>query len=170
MKKNSKTSKTSKAALFVKEAPAKYGAKPAQKPAPAAPAPKAGPMTKEALAARAEEKKAEAAKKAVEAVALAKAVKDAPAKAAPAKAKAEKAPKAPKEKPFTKSMVEVDASAYVKAHDKLPGTGKREPKTLWKFLIGKTPFSFETEFYRTARAAAVEKAVSLCEPHIAVLA
>ena len=87
----------------------------------------------------------------------------------PAEPKA-KAAKAPKEKPFAKSSVEVDASAYVKEHDKLPGTGKREPKTLWKFLIGKTPFQLETEFFRTARLAAVQKAVELKETKVAVLA
>ena len=154
MKKTTKNAKTIKA-TFVKEAPAaKYGK---GTPAPV-PAPKAHVPVKAD------------AKKVAETAALAKAVKDAPA-AKPAKAaKAEKAPKQPKEKPFTKSMVEVDTKAYQQKHDKLPGTGKREPKTVWRFLIGTTPFSMETEFFRTARMAAVEKAVALKCTKVTVVA
>lgn len=153
MNKNSKTARNAKASM-VKEAPAaKYGK---GSPAPV-PAPKAHVPVKAD------------AKKVADTAALAKAVKDAPA-AKPAKAAAPKAPKTPKEKPFTKSMVEVDTKAYQQKHDKLPGTGKREPKTLWKFLIGTTPFQMETEFFRTARLAAVEKAVALKCAKVVVVA
>ena len=154
MKKNSKTAKTIKANV-VKEAPAKYG-----KGAPApVPAPKAHVPVKAD------------AKKVAETVALAKAVKDAPvAKAAPANAAPAKAPKQPKEKPFTKSMVEVDSKEYQQKHDKLPGTGKREPNTVWKFLIGTKPFEMKTEFFRTARLAAVEQAVAMKCTKVTVVA
>ena len=88
----------------------------------------------------------------------------------------ENAPKPPKakkekvEKPFAKSQIEVDSSAYVKKHDKMPGTGKREKETLWKFDIGGKPFSMTTEFYRTARMAAVEKALEAKCSKIVVVA
>ena len=189
MKKNSKNAsqKNVRAAEMAKESAApKYNAKspaaapkaPAKapsSPAPSKPAPKApaAPAAKEApkapaLPGRTPEGKAAAVKSASE---LAKTVVPAKADAKDAKAaKAPKAPKTPKEKPFAKSSVEVDTSAYYKEHDKLPGTGKRAPKTLWKFLIGKTPFSMETEFFRTARLAAVQKAVELKETKVAVLA
>lgn len=186
MKRNIKKTDSLRNAEIVKEAPAKYEAKPAApKPAPAvpqkpaavqkpAPAQKAVPSPAPAakapvLPGRTPEGKAAAVKSATE---LAKkVVPESKAAEKPAKKPAEaKAAKEPKEKPFAKSRVEVDASAYVKAHDKLPGTGKREPKTLWKFLIGTTPFQMETEFFRTARLAAVEKAVSLKCEKVAVLA
>lgn len=167
MKKNSKKN-ASRNVVIAKEAPAKYESKPAEKKA-AAPAPKAPAPKAPALPGRTPEGKAAAVKSASE---LAKKVvpESKPAEKPAKKAAAAKAPKTPKEKPFAKSSVEVDSSAYVKEHDKLPGTGKREPKTMWKFLIGKVPFQMETEFFRTARLAAVEKAVELKETKVAVLA
>lgn len=187
MKTNSKKNQTRRNAEAVKEAPAKYDAKTAakapaeQKPAipskvPAvmpdlpnakpAPAAKAAPKAP-ALPGRTPEGKAAAVKSATE---LAKKVVPESKPAEPKKPAAPKALKTPKEKPFAKSSVEVDTSAYYKEHDKLPGTGKREPKTLWRFMIGKTPFQLETEFFRTARLAAVQKAVELKETKVAVLA
>jgi len=153
MNKNSKIARNAKAAS-VKETPAtKYG-KGSSAPVPA---PKAHTPVKAD------------AKKVADTAALAKAVKDAPA-AKPAKAAAPKAPKQPKEKPFTKSMVEVDSREYQKKHDKLPGTGKREPNTTWKFLIGTKPFEMKTEFFRTARLAAVEQAVAMKCTKVTVVA
>lgn len=171
MKQNSKKSskKNFRNAAMVKETAApKYNAKAtaptAKAPAAAkAPAPAQKPA---ALPGRTPEGKAAAVKSAAE---LAKKVVP-ETKPAAKEAKKAAAPKAPKEKPFTKSRVDVDTSAYYKVHSKLPGTGKREPKTLWKFMIGTTPFQMETEFFRTARLAAVEKAVAMKCEKVAVLA
>lgn len=178
MKTNSKKNETRRTAEIAKEAPAKYDPKAApatkpatpavpQKPTPKAPAAKEAPKA-HALPGRTPEGKAAALKTATELAR--KVVPESKPAEKTAKDKAPKAPKTPKEKPFAKSSVEVDTSAYYKEHDKLPGTGKREPKTLWKFLIGKTPFQLETEFFRTARLAAVQKAVELKETKVAVLA
>lgn len=172
MKQNSKKSskKNFRNAAMVKETAApKYNAKvpaPAVKaPAPAAKSP-ATAQKPAALPGRTPEGKAAAVKSAAE---LAKKVVP-ETKPAAKDAKKSETPKAPKEKPFTKSRVDVDTSAYYKVHSKLPGTGKREPKTLWKFMIGTTPFQMETEFFRTARLAAVEKAVAMKCEKVAVLA
>jgi hypothetical protein len=67
-------------------------------------------------------------------------------------------------------MVEVDTKAYQQKHDKLPGTGKREPSTVWKFLIGTKPFEMKTEFYRTAKLAAIEQAVAMQCTKVTVVA
>jgi len=180
MKQNSKkaSKKNFRNAAMVKETAApKYNAK---VPAPAAKAPAAAKSPAPAKASsspapakpaaalpgRTPEGKAAAVKSAAE---LAKKVVP-ETKPAAKDAKKPETPKAPKEKPFTKSRVDVDTSAYYKVHSKLPGTGKREPKTLWKFMIGKEPFQMETEFFRTARLAAVEKAVSMKCEKVAVLA
>lgn len=84
--------------------------------------------------------------------------------------KAPKAPKVPKVKKLAAGAVEVDTSEYVKAHNKLPGAGKRDPNAKWKFTVGAKTLEFAAEFYRVARQLAVEAAVEANVAKITVVA
>lgn len=88
----------------------------------------------------------------------------------PAMKSVAKPPKTMKEKPFSKNQVDVDVKQYVQKHGKLPGTGKRDVITEWKFDIGGVPFSVKTPLFRTAKAKAIEKAVELKQAKVVVLA
>lgn len=90
-----------------------------------------------------------------------------PAPKAPAKAKPTKEPKAKK---LAASAVEIDTTEYVKKNEKMPGTGKRDPKTVWQFRIGDKAMQLATEFFRDARAAAIKAAVEANVSKIALVA
>ena len=91
------------------------------------------------------------------------------AKPAP-KAKAVKPAKEPKVKKLAASAIEIDAAEFVKAHSKAPGTGKRDPNAVWKFLIGERAVEIATEFYRDAKAKALEAAIAANANKVQLLA
>jgi hypothetical protein len=85
-------------------------------------------------------------------------------------AKAVKAPKEAKVKKLAASAVEIDTAEYVKKNSKQPGTGKRDPKAVWRFLIGAKTVEIATEFFREAKAKAIEAAIEANVPKVQVLA
>lgn len=85
-----------------------------------------------------------------------------PAPKAPKTPKAPKAPKAvkePKEKKLAVSAVKLDTTAYEQAFGKKPGTGKRDPNAVWRFSILGNVLEVATEFFRDAKAKAIEAAI-----------
>jgi hypothetical protein len=93
-------------------------------------------------------------------------------KSAATKPEAPKAPEAakgPKEKAIAASAIQIDTADFEKKVGKKPGTGKRDPKAVWKFLIGSKAVEFATEFYRDAKAKAIEAAIAAKVTKIAVM-
>ncbi len=84
--------------------------------------------------------------------------------------KAKEPAKEPKVKKLAASAIEIDAAEYVKKHEKQPGTGKRDPKTVWQFRIGAKVMQLGTEFFRDARAAAIKAAIEANVSKVQVLA